>query len=216
VQPEFCYMHGWGKNRQKRCKYMWMCDLAPSLLVSPADAGAPGNPDQETEMTTKTFRFPLMLALASALAASPALAQKGGHGHSGGKRQERVERRDDDRARSTRGDNGSHRGWCQGKGNPHNTVANCGYSASRNGTLTRRGTYDRNGTYDRQGTYGRSGTYSAATYQQAHSAYHTQHDRQCRALSSQHPTDLQWLLRVRSQCRSEHEAWHDRYDPSRR
>ena len=213
-------------------------------------------------MTPKaTLYIPTLLALAAALAGSPVAAQQG-HGRGHGKDEQRVERRDreddddrDDRdGRPDRKDNGNHRGWCQGVGNPHNTVQNCGYNNSRSSRADRYdrngnsngGYYDRNGVwhstssrndgyYDRNGVwhgtstsgrygtsggYGSNGSYgtygSRAQYDQAHQAFHQQQDRQCRAQENQRPLDLQWRLQVRNQCRAEHEAWHQRYDPNRR
>ena len=84
------------------------------------------------------LRITVVAALAMAFAASPALAQgKGG--------KERVERprqevrRDDDRRQDRRegpvfGRRSEQRvppGWCRGRGNPHNTTANCGYQTDR-------------------------------------------------------------------------------------
>jgi len=179
-----------------------------------------------------SINVPLMMALAAALAASPGVAQKSGHGH--GRGSERVERRDDDRdgnrrvehgrferrgsrtQQAGRGDNGNHKGWCQGRGNPHNTVENCGYTGSRADRDGRTGTYGRDGVYYPNRTSSRNGTLNGASYDQAHRAYHDQHDRQCSAAANQRPTDLQRQLRVRSQCRTEHTQWHERYDANRR
>ncbi|HET6763275.1 MAG TPA: hypothetical protein VFH27_06375, partial [Longimicrobiaceae bacterium] len=52
----------------------------------------------------KSFNVPLMLTLAATLAATPAVAQKGGHGHD--RSRDRVERRDDDHDRDRRVEHG--------------------------------------------------------------------------------------------------------------
>ncbi|HVG43252.1 MAG TPA: hypothetical protein VM890_00940, partial [Longimicrobium sp.] len=85
-------------------------------------------------------------------------------------------------------------GWCIGRGNPHNTVANCGNGSSR---------YDRrydpryNGTRNTNtGTYG---GYNSGSY----SDWKRWHDQQCRDLARQRPLDLRWQAQVRSQCAAE-------------
>ena len=93
-------------------------------------------------------------------------------------------------------------GWCIGRGNPHNTVANCGpgnnrydrrydpyYGSSRGST----------GTY---GSYGKPGSYSERK---------RWHDQQCRDLSRQRPLDLRWQLQVRQQCAAEERDARNRY-----
>jgi len=93
-------------------------------------------------------------------------------------------------------------GWCIGRGNPHNTVANCGPGANR---------YDRRydpyygtsrsstGTY---GSYGNTGSYSE---------WKRWHDQQCRDLARQRPLDLRWQLQVRQQCAAEDREARARY-----
>ncbi|HEX2093194.1 MAG TPA: hypothetical protein VHG28_12365 [Longimicrobiaceae bacterium] len=95
----------------------------------------------------------------------------------------------------SRGDGEAPPGWCRGRGNPHNTSENCG--SSRNGTQGRR---------DRR--------YTAS--EDAHRAFHREHDRICRERASQRPFDLRWQLQVRSECRAAHERWHAIHDPYRR
>lgn len=97
-------------------------------------------------------------------------------------------------------------GWCNGVGNPHNTVANCGTGSDRYDS--RHGVYrDRDGVYrDRDNRYG--------TYGEAHEAYHRHQDRICSERLSQRPLDPSWQVRVRSECSAEHDRWHDRYDPN--
>lgn len=163
---------------------------------------------------TRTLQLSFVMALAAALAASPATAQGKGKGHGGEKhrteavrrdrddRDDRYDRRDrdddwsDDDVRLQRRNGSVPRGWCQGKGNPHNTVENCGYSAQRNGR------YD-----SRSGQYG-----GYSSYEAAHQAYHREHDSICRQRASEHPLNVQWQLQVRADCRAEHDRWHNQYD----
>lgn len=100
---------------------------------------------------------------------------------------------DDDRRR------GVPPGWCKGKGNPHNTVENCGYGAAR-----------RDGRYDSRSDpwYGDRGGYGS--YEQEHDEFHRIHDRECRMRAAERPLDLQWQLRVRQECKARHDDWHYR------
>jgi hypothetical protein len=100
-----------------------------------------------------------------------------------------LQRRDASRAR------GVPPGWCIGRGNPHNTPENCGY----------RSTVDRRD--DRRHTAGRS-------FEEAHAIFHREHDRRCRARAAERPLDVQWQVRVRADCRAEHDRWHARHDPN--
>lgn len=114
---------------------------------------------------------------------------------------------DDERyRRSTRRHRDVPPGWCQGVGNPHNTIANCGYGANRYDS--RYGVYrDDDGTYrDRDTRYG--------SYQEAHEAFHRSNDRVCRDRASERPFDPAYQLQVRRECSAEHDRWHDRYDPN--
>jgi hypothetical protein len=90
-------------------------------------------------------------------------------------------------------------GWCIGRGNPHNTVANCGGGSNRydrrydpryNGSRSSTGTYRNNGSY---------GNYNSGSY----SEWKRWHDQQCRDLARQRPLDLRWQAQVRSQCSAE-------------
>jgi len=116
------------------------------------------------------WSIPAAFALAIALAAAPAAAQGksgshgGGHGdartehvtRSSGTHVERssgthVTRRTTTRTRAAARRTAVAPGWCQGRGNPHNTAANCGYRTDR---IYR----DRNGVWrDRYGNRLRSG-----------------------------------------------------------
>ncbi len=98
-------------------------------------------------MKTSALTLPACLAITALVSASPAVAQGKGHGngHGGGKSDHsghEVRRQDDRRsgparsqARTTRS---VPRGWCQGRGNPHNTARNCGYRGSLEGLYRER------------------------------------------------------------------------------
>jgi hypothetical protein len=158
--------------------------------------------------------MPLMLALAFTLAASPAMAQGRGNGNGNGNgkgKSEQVRKADESRpvlqrrADDDRDDEGQYdewydsrgvqrsvpRGWCQGKGNPHNTVANCGYSASA----------ARNG---RTGNLASSGSYA-----EQHAEFHRYLDDKYGSLAAQRPLDIRRQLELRAQKSAEHERWHD-------
>ncbi len=180
-------------------------------------------------MTTTRLSLSAFLALAAMLAVSPADAQGKGNGNGKHDRERtearREERRDDDRYERERREGtrferretrSTPRGWCQGRGNPHNTAANCGYRGDlnrvyrdRNGVLR-----DRNGRVIRSdgsvyndGTVNRNGSYGGS-YETAHSEYHRWHDQQCRDRSSQ-AGGLTGRLRVAAQCKAEHDQWHN-------
>jgi hypothetical protein len=173
----------------------------------------------------KTFRInlPLALALAAALSASPAMAQSHGkgHGNSGHDRDrvERRDRRDDDRRDETRFERRTSStqrvppGWCRGRGNPHNTAANCRYNSSRRiweryDDRDRR--WESRETYER-GTNTRYDTSNRGSYDAAHRDFHYSHDRQCRERAAQRPLDMRWQLTVRRECAEVHEAFHRRW-----
>jgi hypothetical protein len=174
-------------------------------------------------MKTTRFNLPLALALAAALSASPAMAQGNGKGKHDRDR-DRVEQRDrrdrdddrwDDRRDEPRFERRSERrvppGWCRGRGNPHNTAANCRYNSrlsewerydSRDRRWETRGTYER-GT---SGSYGDRGSYDAS-----HREFHYTHDRQCRERAAQRPLDLRYQVQVRQECARIHEDFHRRW-----
>ncbi|HEX6372658.1 MAG TPA: hypothetical protein VF006_27305 [Longimicrobium sp.] len=181
-------------------------------------------------MSTTRFNLPLAIALAAALSASPAMAQGNGKGKSNNDR-ERVEQRDrrdrdDDDDRWDRDDDrrveprferrSSTRrvppGWCRGRGNPHNTAANCRYN-SRLSEWERYDDRDRRwetrGTYER-GTSTRYDSRSGGSYDASHRDFHSSHDRQCRERAAQRPLDLRFQVQVRQECRAIHEEWHRR------
>lgn len=179
-------------------------------------------------MSTTRFNLPLAIALVAALSASPAMAQGNGKNKNNERERDRVEQRDrrdrdderwdrdDDRRvepRFERRSSSTQRvppGWCRGRGNPHNTAANCRYN-SRSSQWERYDDRDRRwetrGTYERgsNGSYGSGGSYDAA-----HREFHYSHDRQCRERSSQRPLDLRWQVQVRQECAAAHQEWHRR------
>jgi hypothetical protein len=193
---------------------------------------------------TAAFAFAALVAASPADAQGK--GHGNGHGNGNGKHNERVERRDDrdddryerereerrraERMRAERRDRddrdgtrferrGVPRGWCQGRGNPHNTARNCGYRGSLEGIRR-----DRDGTlrdrlgrvimgdgrvYDqRRGTYSRtSGDSRGGSYEAAHADYHRWHDQQCRDRAAQ-AGGVTSRLRVAAECKAEHDAWH--------
>ncbi|MBV9774422.1 MAG: hypothetical protein JO040_10760 [Gemmatimonadetes bacterium] len=165
----------------------------------------------------RTLQLSLVMALAAVLSVDPAHAQGKGKGHGREKHRTEAVRRSDDHRRDRddqwdddlRLERRNRRvppGWCQGKGNPHNTVENCGYSAQNNRRYDSR--YEQ-GRYSqsRSGQYGGYGSYDSS-----HQAYHQDHDRVCRERAAQRPYDVRWQLQVRSECRAEHDRWHGQYD----
>ncbi|HEX8831574.1 MAG TPA: hypothetical protein VF705_10430 [Longimicrobium sp.] len=178
-------------------------------------------------MKSNRLSLSAFLALAAIVSASPAVAQGKGHGNGKHDRPRQEVRRDDDRERERRDDRWERerregtrferresrnvpRGWCQGRGNPHNTAANCGYRGDldrvyrdRNGVLR-----DRNGrvirsdgsVYNDRGTVYNGGGSS-------HTEYHRWHDQQCRDRSAQ-AGGITGRIRVAAQCKAEHDAWH--------
>ena len=84
-------------------------------------------------------------------------------------------------------------GWCKGRGNPHNTPENCGYSSDRR--------YDWDDD-DRYGGYG--------SYDQAHTVFHRALDREYAARASQNRTDPLYQLRLRAEKSADHQRWHER------
>jgi hypothetical protein len=98
--------------------------------------------------------------------------------------------RDDDR-RTRRRD--VPPGWCKGRGNPHNTPENCGYSSDRR--------YDWEDN-DRYGGYG--------SYADAHRAFHRALDREYAARAAERRTDPLYQIRLRAEKSADHERWHER------
>ena len=115
-------------------------------------------------------------------------------------------------------------GWCIGRGNPHNTPANCGgwrYNQSRSiwdwiGIGSRDGRTTRDVWSDGRTTRRTSGS---GIYSMSHSEYHRWHDAQCRErterVSGDARTRLARVLEIRAQCNREHDEWHRRTGISR-
>ena len=166
-----------------------------------------------------TFNLALAAALAATLVATSADAQGRGRGNDRDRdRQEQRGRDDDhDRPRFERRDDRRYDdryaqqrrvppGWCQGRGNPHNTAANCRW----NSRYSRWERYDsRTRRYETYDTWNRNR--SGGSYDAAHRDFHASHDRQCRQRAAQRPTDVRWQLQVRSDCKAVHDAFHRRW-----
>lgn len=143
----------------------------------------------------------LPLALVAMFAATDVAAQKKDKEHDD---REKVERRDDRpelelrRRSEDRLEDGRRRGvppgWCKGRGNPHNTVENCGRRGER---------YDRR--YE-----DRDDDRVSGSYEEAHDAYHRNEYARCRARLAERPLDVAWQLRVRAECKRQHDEWHRR------
>lgn len=153
--------------------------------------------------------LPFLLTAALLATATPSDAQGKGKGNAGNDRDKaRVETRqgndrpellrrdvdDDDRYEDVYGDRTARkdvpRGWCQGKGNPHNTIENCGYGADRVDAI--------------------SGTRRNGSYAEQHDAFHRSLDRKYSVLASERPLDVRRQIELRAQKSAEHERWHDR------
>ena len=104
------------------------------------------------------------------------------------------------------------RGWCQGRGNPHNTPENCGgwrYSQNRSvwdwigigGSRTDDRRWD-DRVYSRTGRTSSSG----GSYSGSHSEYHRWHDQVC--ADRARGASLSERLRIAAQCKAEHDDWH--------
>jgi hypothetical protein len=162
-------------------------------------------------MKNSLIALPLALLLAAAGTAVPAEAQGNGRGQQQRELREdrrdrdqpRFERRDDDRRQGDqrRGDDRYQTrrnvppGWCIGRGNPHNTPANCGYRDNRGRNARYDTRYERRG-----GSYG--------SYDEAHRQFHREHDAWCAARRRERPLDLRWQAQVRMECREAHDRFH--------
>jgi hypothetical protein len=169
----------------------------------------------------RTIWLTLVLAVGVSLGVTPADAQGKSKENKGGKGKQKVEQvrrdRNDDRyeRRDVRYDSrddvrqsgrkkGVPPGWCKGRGNPHNTVANCGRDGER---------YDPRDD-DRRDRRS-DDRYERGSFEERHDYFHRVHDAQCRERAAQRPLDVRWQIQVRSECSAEHERWHARNDPSR-
>ena len=157
--------------------------------------------------------LPFLLTAAVLATANPSEAQGKGKGNAKNDRgnAERVETRkgndrpellrrdaDDDRYEDVYDDRTSRRdvpkGWCQGKGNPHNTVENCGYGSDR--------------------IDGISANRRTGSYAEQHDAFHRSLDRKYSVLASDRPLDVRRQIELRAQKSAEHQRWHDRVGQS--
>jgi hypothetical protein len=162
-------------------------------------------------MKSRILILPLALVMAGGVAAVPAEAQGNARGQQQrelreerrDREQPRLERRDDRRDRERTRAQGVRQqgprsvppGWCIGRGNPHNTPANCGYRDSRGRTVR----YDTR--YERRGS-------GSGSYEDAHRAFHREHDAWCRARENERPLDIRWRASVRRQCQEAHDRFH--------
>ncbi|WP_420126907.1 hypothetical protein [Longimicrobium sp.] len=140
------------------------------------------------------------------------------------RRDSRVTRRDNggwvlsgDRRTLSRNGRAVPRGWCQGRGNPHNTAANCGgyrYNTSRSiwewiglgGSGRYDPRYDDNRRSDSRTVYG---SRSNTSYSASHSEFHRVHDARCRDRMN-NADNWSQRVQVTSQCKAEHDDWHRR------
>ena len=58
--------------------------------------------------------------------------------------------------------------------------------------------------------YRRGDRRGSGSYERAHAEFHRQHDYACRDRAARRPLDPIWQVRVRSECKVEHDRWHDR------
>lgn len=165
-------------------------------------------------------RVSLVAGLAAALLVVPLQADAQGRGNKGqDKERARPEliRRDDDRRddrrdrraieryEDRRGEADRGPPFCRnGQGHPVHGRQWCvdkGFGLGVSG-----GIYGTQGRYeDRRDVYGGSGS-----YERAHQDFHQWHDRECRMRAAERPLDLQWQIRVRSECKQRHDDWHYR------
>jgi hypothetical protein len=142
----------------------------------------------------------IVLGFGLSLSVAAAEAQGNSRGKQQDRERDRVEQvsdwwyGDNDQARRGRG-NGAGKvppGWCQGRGNPHNTRENCGYTADR-----------RNDS--RGSESGRAGSYEIQ-----HSEFHRQLDRRYAELAARRPNDVAYQIQLRADKAAEHRRWHER------
>lgn len=157
-------------------------------------------------------RASMIGALALALVALPATADAQGRGNKDreSNRPELIRRGEDRSATDRRGESdrrNERRGppFCRnGEGHPVHGMQWCrdkGFGSDYGGILGRLpgGDQRRSGSYDGNSSYERS-----------HQEFHARHDRQCRIRAAERPLDLQWQIRVRSECKERHDQWHAR------
>ncbi len=106
-------------------------------------------------------------------------------------------------------------GWCQGRGNPHNTAANCGgyrYDSGRSiwewiGLGSYSGSRTSSGSRTLSSVLGSRRT--SGGYDSRHAEFHRQHDARCREAAS-NAGSLTRRLQVARDCKEEHDDWHRR------
>lgn len=156
-------------------------------------------------------RVSLVGALALALVALPATVEAQGRGNKDreSNRPELIrrgeDRRDDDRRwEGERRDERRGPPFCRnGEGHPVHGMQWCrdkGFDSGYGGILGRLPGGDQR----------RSDAYGGSSYERSHQEFHARHDRQCRMRAAERPLDLQWQIRVRSECKQRHDEWHAR------
>jgi len=105
-------------------------------------------------------------------------------------------------------------GWCQGRGNPHNTAANCGgyrYNTSRSlWEWSGLGSYPSrtsSGSKTLGGILG--GRTNSGSYGSSHESFHRSHDARCRE-AARSTSSVTRRLEIASACKNEHDDWHRR------
>lgn len=158
-------------------------------------------------MNMSIMRGSVITALAAVLVALPATAEAQGRGNGKDRESNRPEliRRGEDVRIESRGDDRRGPAFCRsGEGHPVHGRQWCyekGFGIGSGVLLDRRGRTDTR----RSDSYG-----SAGSYERAHEDFHLRHDRECRIRAAERPLDLQWQIRVRSECKQRHDEWHAR------
>lgn len=102
------------------------------------------------------------------------------------------------------------KGWCQGRGNPHNTPANCGgYEFDTRRSVWEWIGLDRDSRRTSNRTVLGSTRTTSGSYSARHAEFHRQHDARCREQANR-AGSLAERLRVASQCKAAHDDWHRR------
>lgn len=153
-------------------------------------------------------------AMLAVLLVVPEAADAQGRGKSRGgdsdrDRPELIRRGDYDRGDDRRAERGPP--FCRnGQGHPVHGMQWCrdkGFGGNGGwGDILGRRSDDRGKVGDRRyDDYERSGS-----YERSHQEFHYRHDRECRIRAAERPLDLQWQIRVRSECKQRHDDWHHR------
>jgi len=166
-------------------------------------------------LSNSATRLTLMVAVAGALVATPALAEAQGNSKKGNdrakasdsrqsnQRPELIRRGDVWEVQQRRDDR---------RGNVQNGPAFCrsgaGHPVHGKRWCEDRGYRMDNVRYDSRTTD--RNRRNATSYESAHLEFHRRHDRECQARAAERPLDVQHQIRVRNECRQRHEEWHRR------